>query len=151
MPVRHHRNSKSEDELVANWRKSIRLGLDLSSSTQLMMQVQLQDAFKADTDNTMDRLKQELQKDGIRTRQRPHAERSDERSEDADKIEIDVKGIPSEQERRFSQHRERPVSSDWVPTALNSTDYKLTMKPTEALKLKQDTMSQTMATIEQQD
>src|SRR4029077_19649063 len=36
----------------------------------------------------------------------------------------------------------------WVPTALNSTDYKLTLKPTEALKLKQDTLTQTMATIE---
>ncbi len=38
---------KSKDELVANWKKNIHLGLDLSGGTQLVMQVQLQDAFKA--------------------------------------------------------------------------------------------------------
>jgi len=35
-----------------------------------------------------------------------------------------------------------------VPTAINSSDYKLTLTPSEALKLKQDTLTQTMATIE---
>ena len=39
---------KSKDELVANWKNNIHLGLDLSGGTQLVMQVQLQDAFKAD-------------------------------------------------------------------------------------------------------
>ena len=42
---------KSKDELIANWKKNIHLGLDLSGGTQLVMQVQLQDAFKADADN----------------------------------------------------------------------------------------------------
>ena len=36
---------KSKDELLANWKKNIHLGLDLSGGTQLVMQVQLQDAF----------------------------------------------------------------------------------------------------------
>jgi preprotein translocase subunit SecD len=137
---------KSKDELIANWKKNIHLGLDLSGGTQLVMQVQLQDAFKAVADNTIDRLRQELQKDGITpagdiTRNDPMT------LEDADKIEIDVKGVPSDKSSMF-----RSVVNDqfstWVPTAVNSTDYKLTMKPTESLKLKQDTMSQTMATIE---
>src|ERR1700721_3377719 len=56
---------KSKDELEANWRKNIHLGLDLSGGTQLVMQVQLQDAFKAAADNVIESLKQELQKDGI--------------------------------------------------------------------------------------
>src|ERR1700730_11507203 len=56
---------KSKDELLANWKKNIHLGLDLSGGTQLVMQVQLQEAFKAAADNTIDRLKTELQKDGI--------------------------------------------------------------------------------------
>jgi len=137
---------KSKEELVANWQKNIHLGLDLSGGTQLVMQVQLQDAFKAVADNTMDRLKQELQKDGIRTTS--DLTRNDPMTlEDADKIQIDVKGIPSDKSGAF-RSIVNDQFSDWVPTALNSTDYKLTMKATEALKLKQDTMSQTMATIE---
>ena len=44
---------KSKDELLANWKKNIHLGLDLSGGTQLVMQVQLQDAFKAAADNAM--------------------------------------------------------------------------------------------------
>jgi preprotein translocase subunit SecD len=137
---------KSKEELVANWQKNIHLGLDLSGGTQLVMQVQLQDAFKAVADNTMDRLKQELQKDGIRTTS--DLTRNDPMTlEDADKNQIDVKGIPSDKSGAF-RSIVNDQFSDWVPTALNSTDYKLTMKATEALKLKQDTMSQTMATIE---
>jgi preprotein translocase subunit SecD len=137
---------KSKDELIANWKKNIHLGLDLSGGTQLVMQVQLQDAFKAYADTTIDRLRQELQKDNINptgdlTRNDPAT------LEDADKIEIDVKGIPGDKTSAF-RNVVNDQFSDWVPTALNSTDYKLTMKPSESLKLKQDTMTQTMATIE---
>jgi preprotein translocase subunit SecD len=137
---------KSKDELVANWHKNIHLGLDLSGGTQLVMQVQLQDAFKAFADNTIERLRLELQKDGISTS--GDLTRNDPMTlEDADKIEIDVKGIPSDKSSAFRGIVNNQFG-DWVATALNSSDYKLTMKATEALKLKQDTMTQTMATIE---
>jgi preprotein translocase subunit SecD len=137
---------KSKDELVANWHKNIHLGLDLSGGTQLVMQVQLQDAFKAFADNTIDRLKVELQKDAIPTS--GDLTRNDPMTlQDADKIEIDVKGIPSDKSSAF-RSIVNDQFSDWVPTAINSSDYKLTMKPTQSLKLKQDTMTQTMATIE---
>jgi preprotein translocase subunit SecD len=137
---------KSKDELLANWKKNIHLGLDLSGGTQLVMQVQLQDAFKAAADGVMDALKQELLKDGITpagdiTRNDPSS------FEDADKIEIDIKGIPSDKSSQFRNIVNQQFAA-WVPTALNSTDYKLTMKPSDALKLKQDTLTQTMATIE---
>jgi preprotein translocase subunit SecD len=137
---------KSKDELIANWKHNIHLGLDLSGGTQLVMQVQLQDAFKAEADNAIGGLKQELQKDNITaagdiTRNDPNS------IETADKIEIDVKGIPSDKSTAFRNIVNDQFSA-WIPTALNSTDYKLTMKPSEALKLKQDTLSQTMATIE---
>ncbi len=137
---------KSKDELLANWKKNIHLGLDLSGGTQLVMQVQLQDAFKAAADNTIEALKQELQKDGINpagdiTRNDPMT------IEDADKIEIDIKGVPGDKSANFRGIVNNQFAA-WVPTALNSTDYKLTMKPSESLKLKQDTLTQTMATIE---
>ncbi len=137
---------KSKDELLANWHKNIHLGLDLSGGTQLVMQVQLQDAFKAAADNTIEALRQELLKDGITpsgdiTRNDPNS------LADADKIEIDVKGIPSNKSADFRNIVSKQFNT-WIPTALNSTDYKLTMQPSEALKLKADTLSQTMATIE---
>jgi preprotein translocase subunit SecD len=137
---------KSKDELVANWKKNIHLGLDLSGGTQLVMQVQLQDAFKAVADNAINSLRQELQKDNISTS--GDLTRNDPMTiEDADKIEIDVKGIPGDKSSQF-RGIINDQFGDWVPTALNSTDYKLTMKPSAALKLKQDTMTQTVATIE---
>src|SRR6202049_4512457 len=137
---------KSKDELMANWKKNIHLGLDLGGGTQLVMQVQLQDAFKAFADTTIDRLKDELKKDNIDytgdiTRNDPQS------LEDADKIEVDIKGVPLNKSSalRSAVNDQFP---EWILTAINSTDYRLTMKPTEVLKLKQDTMSQTTATIE---
>ncbi|MBZ5606614.1 MAG: protein translocase subunit SecD [Acidobacteriia bacterium] len=136
---------RSKADLVANWKKNIHLGLDLSGGTQLVMQVQLQDAFKATADTTIDRLKDELKKDNIEF---SNLDRSDPSTlADADKIEIDVKGIPVAKTGAF-----RSTVSDqygeWILTPLNSTDYRMTLKPTEALKLKHDTMTQTTATIE---
>lgn len=137
---------KSKDELIANWKKNIHLGLDLSGGTQLVMQVQLQDAFKAEADNVITALREELTKDNITpsgdiTRNDPMT------LADADKIEIDVKGVPSDKSSAF-RNIVNDQFQDWTPTAINSTDYKLTLKPSAALKLRQDTMSQTTATIE---
>jgi len=136
---------KSKDELAANWKKNIHLGLDLSGGTQLVMSVQIQDAFKAFADNTIERMKDELRKDNIEYNA---IDRNDpNRLEDADKIEIDVKGVPVAKSSTF-RSAAGETFAEWILVALNSTDYKLTMKPSEVLKLKHDTMTQTMATIE---
>src|SRR6202165_2906643 len=136
---------KSKDELVANWKKNIHLGLDLSGGTQLVMEVQLQDAFKAFADNTIERMKDELKKDSIDFND---INRNDPQTlQDADKIEIDVKGVPVAKSSAF-RSTVNDTFQEWVLTAWTATDYRWTMKPTEALKLKQDTMAQTMATIE---
>ncbi len=136
---------KSKDQLIANWKKNIHLGLDLSGGTQLVMEVQLQDAFKAFADNTVDRMKEELKKDSIDfndiTRNDPAT------LQDADKIEIDIKGVPVNKSSVF-RSTVNDQFGEWILTALNSTDYRMTMKPTESLKLKHDTMVQTMGTIE---
>jgi preprotein translocase subunit SecD len=136
---------KSKDELIANWKKNIHLGLDLSGGTQLVMEVQVQDAFKAFADTTIERLKDELKKDNI---DYSDINRNDPSTlQDADKIEVDIKGVPL---AKTSALRTAVNESygEWNLLAVNSTEYKLTMKPTEALKLKQDTMTQTMGTIE---
>src|SRR5579871_4103470 len=55
----------SKQELADNWRKNIRLGLDLKGGSQLVLQVQLQDAFKADADQVILHLKEAANKAGI--------------------------------------------------------------------------------------
>jgi preprotein translocase subunit SecD len=136
---------KSKDELIANWKKNIHLGLDLSGGTQLVMEVQVQDAFKAFADNTIDRLKEDLKKNNIDytdiTRNDPAT------LQEADKIEVDIKGVPLAKSSALRTAISESYG-EWNLLALNSTDYKLNMKPTEVLKLKHDTMTQTMATIE---
>src|SRR5580658_2513736 len=136
---------KSKDELIANWKKNIHLGLDLSGGTQLVMQVQLQDAFKAFADTSIDRMKDEFKKDNITVG--PMDRNDPSRLDDADKIEIYIKGVPVAQTAAFRSTVAEQFG-EWVLTPVNSTDYKLTMKPTESLKLKHDAMTQTMATIE---
>jgi len=134
---------KSKDELLANWKKNIHLGLDLSGGTQLVLSVQLQDAFKAFADNTIDRMKEEFKKDNI---DYSGIDRNDPNTlEEADKIEIDVKGVAKSGPFRSAVAETFP---EWILVALNATDYKLTLKPSEALRLKHDTITQTMATIE---
>ena len=39
-------------------------------------------------------------------------------------------------------------SADWILAPVNQTDYRMTMKPSSAIKLKQDTLTQSMHTIE---
>jgi preprotein translocase subunit SecD len=136
---------KSKDELIANWKKNIHLGLDLSGGTQLVMEVQVQDAFKAFADTTIERLKDELKKDNI---DYSDINRNDPATlQDADKIEVDIKGVPVAKTSALRTAINESYA-EWNLLAVNSTEYKLTMKPTEALKLKQDTMTQTMGTIE---
>jgi preprotein translocase subunit SecD len=136
---------KSTDELAANWNRNIRLGLDLKGGTQLVMQVQLQDAFKAVADNAIDRMKLELSKAGIEYQS---IDRNDpNRLEDADKTQINVHGVNSAKAGQFRTVMTEQFG-DWVLTPINSTDYRLNFKQTEALRIKADTMVQTKNTIE---
>lgn len=137
---------KSKAELVSNFEKNIRLGLDLRGGSQLVMQVQVQDAFKAEADATIDRIKDELRKAGI---EYGSIDRNDPQTlADADKIEIDAKGVPSTKAGDFRRVVNEAFGATWNLAPVSSTDYRLTMKPTEALKLRKDTVTQSKNTIE---
>src|SRR5216683_6875339 len=56
---------KSTEELVANWKHNIHLGLDLRGGSQLVLQVQIQDAFKAEADSVIQRMKEYLSKGSV--------------------------------------------------------------------------------------
>ena len=136
----------SKAELIDNWNKSIKLGLDLKGGSQLMLQVQLQDAFKATADQVIQKLREELPKAAI-----PYVEmtRNDPQTlAEADKIEINIKGVDPTKAGNFRQLVQENFSGVWTLTSINSTDYRMTIQPTQALQLRADTLAQSIATID---
>lgn len=136
---------RSKDQLVANWHNNIHLGLDLRGGTYLVLQVQQQDAFNDEAAQTADRLKDALRKANI-----PFSdiEVDDAKSlQDANNAAVVAKGVPPTQAGTF-----RGIVTDqfaqWLLTAQNATDYRLTMRPTEALRLWQQVLGQTKNTID---
>ena len=110
---------KSKEELIANWNHNIRLGLDLRGGSQLMLQVQVQDAFKAEADQVIDRLKDQLRNAGINY---TSLDRNEPASiADASKIEVTIKGLDATKAGNF-----RSIVTDnfqqWNLTAVNSTE-----------------------------
>ena len=136
---------RSKEELIANWNRNIRLGLDLRGGSLLVVQVQLQDAFKVEANTQIERLKEELAKQSIPYQSIAHND--PQTLADADKIAIEVLGIPAEKSQLF-RNIVAELMPAWTLTPLSATDYRLTMKPTEALALKEDTVKRAITTIE---
>src|ERR1017187_10396132 len=109
----------SKADVVQHFQQNIRLGLDLKGGSHMVLQVQVQDAAKADADQTMERMKEDLKKQNITC---GSMERTDPQNiADTDKVQITVKGVPSTQSSAF-----RNVVGERYPTyiltVLNSTD-----------------------------
>src|SRR5581483_7651730 len=84
---------KSKADLI-NMQRNIRLGLDLKGGSHLVLQVQVQDAVKSAADQAIERLKEDLRKENI---DYASIERNDPATvEEADSIEITIKGVPSQ-------------------------------------------------------
>lgn len=129
----------SKEQLIANWQKNIHLGLDLRGGTYLVVQVQQQDAFNAQAGVDADHLKEAVKRSNI-----PYGdiEVNEAKSlRDAVNAAIVVRGVPTVQAGNF-----RKLVSDefprWLLTPQNATDYKMTMKPSEALQFWQSTLTQ---------
>ncbi|MBI4873530.1 MAG: protein translocase subunit SecD [Acidobacteria bacterium] len=136
---------KSWDQLVANWKQNIKLGLDLRGGSHLVLQVQVQDAFKAEADQTIGHLKDDLRKAGV---DYTEIERNDPQSlADADQIQINIKGVPLDKAGLLRTTAAERVPT-WILTAASPTDYRLNLRPTEALSLRRDTVIRSVHTIE---
>jgi preprotein translocase subunit SecD len=136
---------RSKAELISNWHKNIHLGLDLRGGTYLVVRVEQQDAFNAEANANADRLKQTLLKAGITS-----AEIAVDEAKtlaDATKVVILVKGVPATQAGTFRSLVNEQFSQ-WLLTPVSGTDYRLTMKPTEALQLWQNVLTQTKNTLD---
>jgi preprotein translocase subunit SecD len=136
---------KSKAEILANWNSNIHLGLDLTGGSELVLRVNLQDAFKASADAVMDKLK-----DAMRTATIEYTamDRNDPQTiEEADTIQINVTGVPAVKAAAFRQVFKDNFDDFWNLTPVGQTDYHLTMKPTQAIALKEQTLTSSINTI----
>jgi preprotein translocase subunit SecD len=135
---------KSVVDLKANLAENIKLGLDLKGGSRLVLQVQVQDAAKVEAQQTIERLKEDLRKANIDFASMENNEPAS--VETVDTIQIDIKGIPAVKAKDF-----RTLVADhfgtWVLTGMNSTDYRMNMRPSEMLVLKRDTVDRARQTI----
>jgi preprotein translocase subunit SecD len=135
----------SKEELVRNWNNNIHLGLDLKGGSHLVLQVQVQDAFIAEAQQVVDRLRDELSKAGIAFTQIDNTEPKS--IETAEQVQVNIKGIPPEKAGTFrSIATER--FANWTLNTVSSTDYTMTMKPTDAIELRRNTVQRSVNTIE---
>jgi preprotein translocase subunit SecD len=135
----------SKDQLIANWHKNIHLGLDLRGGTYLVVQVQQQDAFNTQAGIDAERLKEVARKSGV---QFSDVEVEEAKNlPDATNVAIDIKGVPSTQAGTLRSLLGAQFTR-WLVTTQNATDYRLTMKPSDALALWQQTLAQSKNTID---
>ncbi len=136
---------KSWDELVSNWDHNIRLGLDLKGGSHLVLQVQVQDAFVSEAQQVAERLRDELTKAAIPF---TSIENTEPKTIDtADQVRVIVKGLPPEKAGQLRQ-----IATDrfanWNLNTVSSSEYNLSMKPTDALELHRNTVQRAISTIE---
>jgi preprotein translocase subunit SecD len=137
---------KSRAELAENVQKNIKLGLDLRGGSHLILEVQVQDALKVEADLAMEQLKEALRKAGV---DYASMDRNDPATiEEADRIQVNVHGVPDTKTGDFRRIVAESCQR-WVLTPVNSTDYRMNMKPSEIVLLKKDTVDRSIQTIEQ--
>jgi preprotein translocase subunit SecD len=135
---------KSKAELVNNFNNNIRLGLDLKGGSHLVLQVQVQDAVKADADQTIEHLKDDLKKQNITW---TDMQSSDVKTiDDADKVQITIKGVPATQSSAFRNMVAEHYPT-YILTASSGSDYTMKLKPSELIALENDTLTRSVDTI----
>jgi preprotein translocase subunit SecD len=135
---------KSLADVKKNFSNNIHLGLDLKGGSHLVLEVQVQDAVRADALQTSERLKEDLKKENINWGSMDVNEV--QTVKEAGDVALTVKGVPATQSSAF-----RNIVAEHYATynlnALNATDYLLQLKRTELLALEADTVQRTIDTI----
>ena len=137
---------RSAKELAANWDKSVRLGLDLEGGSHIVLQVQVQDAFKAEADAAIEELREAFRKQNVTYNS---MDRNDPDSiETAENIQVNIKGVPVSQANDFRRVTNDHVGRQWLLVSENSTDYRLNLRKEASAKLRQDTLTQSIRIME---
>jgi len=132
-------------DISANWKKSIRLGTDLKGGSQLVLEVQVQDAFMAEADAVIERIKEATAKAGIEVNE---LSRTEPKSlKEADSIQINARGVNPNKVGEFRTLVNDQFGGVWILNSTNN-DFRMTLKPTEAKKLREATLTLTKNTIE---
>jgi preprotein translocase subunit SecD len=136
---------KNVNELKESLHNRIHLGLDLKGGTNLILQVQVEDALNITADETLERAKDELKARNI-----PFAdiERDDDKGQTPPVYRIIVKGVPQERSSDF-QSVASDHFSDWDPVRVSgdTTAWWLVLKTSSAVALRNQTLTQAMETI----
>jgi preprotein translocase subunit SecD len=124
----------------SNFAHQIKLGLDLQGGTHLILQVQVQEAIAQETDQTVDRLTNQLRAKNIRY----------DEVRRVDDTHIVVRNVPSEQLSDFRDLVSSQLQNVWdmSATAGEASSYTLTMRTSAVAAIKETTMQQSLETIE---
>ena len=135
----------SWEDVKRNVQENINLGLDLRGGTHLILQVQVQDAIRAEADQVSARLREDLNSQEIAF---DSIERNDPQDvESADSIAITVAGVPADRSSDFRSTIDE-VFTDWLYAPIDSSTWKLTMRPAMLATIKGNTVTQAITTIE---
>lgn len=120
----------------------IHLGLDLKGGTHLILQVQVNDAVNADSDVTIERLKDALSKASIAYGEifKPDPTNHPE--------QIAIKGIPPDAVGNF-RNNIVPVYQQYDASSVPDGGYLLTLKASRVSEIKQQAVTQAIETIRQ--
>src|SRR5579863_7399949 len=132
-------------QVSSNMQQNIHFGLDLRGGSHLVRQVQVQDAAKTTADQTIESLKDATKTAGISV---AGYDRTDPQTlADTDSIQINIHGVDQTKTQAF-RNLIADKYPDWILTPVNSTDYKMNMKPSALIELKRNTVTQERDTIE---
>lgn len=132
-------------ELKQNAANRINLGLDLKGGTHLILQVQVQEAIRAEADQVISRLREDLSSQDIPF---DAIERNDPHDvESADSITITVAGIPADRASAFRASIDE-VFTGWIYAPVDSSTWRLNMRPAMLATVKGNTVTQAITTIE---
>ncbi|HUG80983.1 MAG TPA: protein translocase subunit SecD [Bryobacterales bacterium] len=137
----------SLDDVMSNVRERIPLGLDLKGGVHLILQVQVQDALRAETDRTIRRLEEELGRAATPITSASMQRNNPTTIEEADDILITVEGVPAERAADFRNIVDQ-YFPDWLATSRASTTWELRLRPASLARIKSDTVNQSIATVE---
>ena len=130
----------SAADLKSNFAHQIKLGLDLQGGTHLILQVQVQEAIAQETDQTVDRLTNQLRTKNIRY----------DEVRRVDDTHIVVRNVPSDQLSEFRDLVAAQLQNSWdmAPTAGEPSSYTLTLRQSAVAAIQEQTMQQSLETIE---
>ncbi len=121
-----------------NAANNVKLGLDLKGGTHLILQVHVNEAVAAETDQAVDRLKELLKGRNVGY---------DEVRRGEDATTIVVRGIPADKSGEFRDVLSERFSSTWDYASGANNDWTLRIKQSARLALQDDALKQSLDTI----